>query len=123
MVEAAKILRKHLNPFIEFAEPGPEIAIDDRMEVASADGNVDHDLERKLNDDWSPAENAAHLLHVTAGDSLFERLLACRTRHGLFAEHLDGATGEPWGNFVQTYSMVGLITSAIRLSLPWDAGV
>ncbi len=27
---------------------------------------------------------------------------------------------EPWGNFVQTYSMVGLITSAIRLSIPWD---
>ncbi len=52
--------------------------------------------------------------------ALFERLLACRTRHGLFSEHLDTATGEPWGNFVQTYSMVGLITSAIRLSLPWD---
>jgi GH15 family glucan-1,4-alpha-glucosidase len=51
---------------------------------------------------------------------LFERLLACRTRHGLFAEHLDTATDKPWGNFVQTYSMVGLITSAIRLSLPWD---
>ena len=52
--------------------------------------------------------------------ALFTRLLACRTRHGLFAEHLDFATGEPWGNFVQTYSMVGLITAAIRLSLPWD---
>jgi hypothetical protein len=51
---------------------------------------------------------------------LFTRLLACRTRHGLFAEHLDFATGEQWGNFVQTYSMVGLITAAIRLSLPWD---
>ena len=24
-----------------------------------------------------------------------------------------------WGNFVQTYSMVGLINSAIRLSMPW----
>jgi len=52
--------------------------------------------------------------------ALFLRLLANRTRHGLLAEHLDAATGEPWGNFVQTYSMVGLITSAIRLSLPWD---
>ncbi len=52
--------------------------------------------------------------------ALFERLLACRTRHGLLAEHLDLRTGELWGNFVQTYSMVGLITSAIRLSLPWD---
>jgi GH15 family glucan-1,4-alpha-glucosidase len=52
--------------------------------------------------------------------AMFERLLACRTRLGLLAEHLDTATGEPWGNFVQTYSMVGLITSAIRLSGPWD---
>ncbi len=51
---------------------------------------------------------------------VFERLLARRTRHGLYAEHLDPATGEPWGNFVQTYSMVGLITAAIRLSKPWD---
>ncbi len=51
--------------------------------------------------------------------ALFERLLACRNRHGLLAEHIDPATGEHWGNFVQTYSMVGLITSAIRVSVPW----
>ena len=52
--------------------------------------------------------------------ALFARLLACRNRHGLLAEHVHPATGELWGNFVQTYSMVGLINSAIRLSLPWD---
>jgi GH15 family glucan-1,4-alpha-glucosidase len=55
--------------------------------------------------------------------ALFERLLAQRNAHGLLAEHLDPATGEPWGNFVQTYSMVGLITSAIRLSAPWNSVV
>ena len=43
--------------------------------------------------------------------------------HGLLAEHLDPRTGEHWGNFVQTYSMVGLITSAMRLSVPWDTAV
>ena len=52
--------------------------------------------------------------------TLFLRLLACRNRHGLLAEHVHPATGEAWGNFVQTYSMVGLINSAIRLSIPWD---
>jgi GH15 family glucan-1,4-alpha-glucosidase len=52
--------------------------------------------------------------------AMFERLLAYRNRHGLFAEHIDPRTGEQWGNFVQTYSMVGLINSAIRLSLRWD---
>ncbi len=52
--------------------------------------------------------------------AIFARLLACRNAHGLLAEHISPATREPWGNFVQTYSMVGLITCAIRLSIPWD---
>jgi len=52
--------------------------------------------------------------------ALFAHLLDCRNRHGLLAEHIDPTTGELWGNFVQTYSMVGLINSAIRLSMPWD---
>jgi GH15 family glucan-1,4-alpha-glucosidase len=51
---------------------------------------------------------------------IFARLLTCRNRHGLLAEHIAPNTREPWGNFVQTYSMVGLITSAIRLSIPWS---
>jgi len=55
--------------------------------------------------------------------ALFERLLACRNSHGLLAEHVDPRTGEHWGNFVQTYSMVGLISSAIRLSVRWDTAV
>jgi hypothetical protein len=41
-------------------------------------------------------------------------------RHGLLAEHIDPVTGEQWGNFVQTYSMAGIIRCAIRLSTPWD---
>lgn len=53
--------------------------------------------------------------------TLFENLLSRRTRLGLFAEHIDPRTGDPWGNFVQTYSMVGLINSAIRLSRRWDS--
>lgn len=54
------------------------------------------------------------------GRELFERVLACRNRHGLLAEHVDPKSGEPWGNFVQTYSMVGVIDSAVRLSTRWD---
>jgi len=52
--------------------------------------------------------------------ALFENVLACRNRHGLLAEHIDPRSREQWGNFVQTYSMVGLIASAIRLSVRWD---
>jgi len=51
---------------------------------------------------------------------LFTNLLARRNHHGLLAEHIDPQSGEPWGNFVQTYSMVGLINAAIRLSRRWD---
>jgi DNA-directed RNA polymerase subunit alpha len=51
IVEGAKILRKHLNPFIQYSEPGPEMPIEERAEAASpAIGDaVDHELERKLN--------------------------------------------------------------------------
>ena len=50
LVEGAKILRKHLNPFIQYAEPGPEIAIDERTDTPGrAATSVDHELERKLN--------------------------------------------------------------------------
>lgn len=49
IVEGAKILRKHLNPFIQYAEPGPEMAIEDRLETGAAGDTVDHELERKLN--------------------------------------------------------------------------
>src|SRR5215467_4640048 len=49
LVEGAKIMRKHLNPFIQYNEAGPEIALDDRGETAVAGDSVDHDLERKLN--------------------------------------------------------------------------
>jgi len=48
LVEGAKILRKHLNPFIQYAEPGPEIGIEDKAEAAAGE-QVDHELERKLN--------------------------------------------------------------------------
>jgi GH15 family glucan-1,4-alpha-glucosidase len=52
--------------------------------------------------------------------ALFGSLLACRNRHGLLSEHVDPATRELWGNFPQTYSMVGLVNSATRLSIDWD---
>ena len=44
MVEAAKILRKHLNPFVQFFELGSEVA----SESAAAAAKVDEELIRKL---------------------------------------------------------------------------
>lgn len=50
LVEAAKILRKHLNPFLHYSEPGPELALDEPIDFSSATKDaVDAELERKLN--------------------------------------------------------------------------
>jgi GH15 family glucan-1,4-alpha-glucosidase len=51
---------------------------------------------------------------------LFEDALAHRNRYGLLSEDLDPQSGALWGNFPQTYSMAGLILSAIRLSRSWE---
>jgi GH15 family glucan-1,4-alpha-glucosidase len=51
---------------------------------------------------------------------LFENMLSRRNRLGLLSEDLDPVTGELWGNFPQTYSMVGLINAAVRLSKRWE---
>lgn len=51
---------------------------------------------------------------------LFEKVLTHRNPLGLLAEDVAPETGELWGNFPQTYSMVGLIQCASRLSMPWD---
>lgn len=52
--------------------------------------------------------------------ALFENMLDKRNSLGLLSEDLDPKTGELWGNFPQTYSMVGLINSAMRLSKSWE---
>jgi GH15 family glucan-1,4-alpha-glucosidase len=51
---------------------------------------------------------------------LFETMLSHRNRLGLMSEDVDTRTGESWGNFPQTYSMVGLINAAVRLSGGWE---
>jgi GH15 family glucan-1,4-alpha-glucosidase len=55
-----------------------------------------------------------------AAREAFEALLARRNHVGLLGEDLAPATGELWGNFPQTYSMVGIVNGAVRLSAPWD---
>ena len=46
--------------------------------------------------------------------------LDLRNSYGLLAEDIHPQTGALWGNFPQTYSMVGLINSAMRLSRSWE---
>ncbi len=49
LVEAAKILRKHLNPFVQYFEPGPGHTTDGSTGDGHRDMPLDAELERKLN--------------------------------------------------------------------------
>jgi GH15 family glucan-1,4-alpha-glucosidase len=52
--------------------------------------------------------------------ALFELMLSRRNAHGLLSEDIVPQTGELWGNYPQTYSLVGLINSAMKLSKSWE---
>jgi GH15 family glucan-1,4-alpha-glucosidase len=92
----------------------------------------DHLFRYAAEDDFGLPENAFNICTfwfidaldaVGRGDearALFENMLGHRTRLGLLSEDLDTQSGELWGNFPQTYSMVGLINSAMHLSRPWE---
>ena len=56
----------------------------------------------------------------TEARELFETVLARRNPLGLLSEDIDPRSGELWGNFPQTYSMVGLINCAMHLSGHWE---
>jgi GH15 family glucan-1,4-alpha-glucosidase len=51
---------------------------------------------------------------------LFEEMLSRRTVAGLLSEDIDPVSGELWGNYPQTYSLVGIINCAVLLSKPWS---
>ena len=91
----------------------------------------DHMLRYAAEDDFGEPETAFNIctfwLIEALGLSdrrqearrLFEAMLAHRTPSGLLSEDLDFATGELWGNFPQTYSLVGIINCAGLLSKSW----
>jgi GH15 family glucan-1,4-alpha-glucosidase len=51
---------------------------------------------------------------------MFVDALKLRNSYGLLSEDAHPGTKELWGNFPQTYSMAGLILSAMRLSRSWE---
>ena len=92
----------------------------------------EHMLRYASEDDFGLPETAFNVctfwlieaLHMAGRDeearALFETMLAHRTTSGMLSEDLDFDTGELWGNFPQTYSLVGIINCAGLLSKPWS---
>lgn len=106
--------------------------------VAAIEGDLrsgDHLFRYAGEDDFGAPANAFNICtfwFIEALDAigrrdearrLFHNMLEHRTRLGLLSEDLDPRTGELWGNFPQTYSMVGLINSALRLSRSWEEAI
>ncbi|MFO7565662.1 MAG: glycoside hydrolase family 15 protein [Enhygromyxa sp.] len=65
----------------------------------------------------------AQIGRIREARAMFEAILARRTKLGLLSEDIDPTTGQLWGNFPQTYSLVGIINAAARLSRPWTSMV
>jgi GH15 family glucan-1,4-alpha-glucosidase len=51
--------------------------------------------------------------------AIFEQMLSQRTHAGLLSEDISLQDGELWGNYPQTYSLVGIINCAVLLSRSW----
>lgn len=91
----------------------------------------EHMLRYDNEDDFGLPETAFNIctfwlieaLHRSGEDEearrLFETMLGHRTRSGLLSEDMDFETSELWGNFPQTYSLVGIINCAGQLSRSW----
>ena len=100
---------------------------------------IERELKRDLNvmryssaDDFGLPETAFLICRFWLIDALwaigrkedardmFVDALKLRNSYGLMSEDVHPATKELWGNFPQTYSMAGLILSALRLSKSWE---
>ena len=92
-----------------------------------------HMLRYATEDDFGLPETAFNVctfwlieaLHLTGRTAearhLYNEMLGRRTAAGLLSEDIDPIIGELWGNYPQTYSLVGLINCAVLLSKPWSS--
>lgn len=89
-------------------------------------------MRYNANDDFGAPENAFNICtfwYINAlaaidrrdeARTLFNNMLQQCNSLGLLSEDLDPRNGELWGNYPQTYSLVGIINSAMRLSRSWE---
>jgi GH15 family glucan-1,4-alpha-glucosidase len=127
-LDASVLLMTEVN-FIEPRDPR-FISTVDALEKTLCDGHFMRRYEAA--DDFGKPETSFNICTFWRIDALarigrkeqareiFEAMLSVRNHLGLLSEDTHPITGELWGNFPQTYSMVGLINGAVRLSKPWD---
>jgi len=128
-LDAANLLAVHLG-FFEEDDPRAASHVDAIRRALSVNGGL---LRRySTRDDFGEMEAAFTVCsfwlvealcligRVDEARELFERLLSLHNGLGLYSEDILPETLEQSGNFPQTYSHVGLINAAFRLSRRWD---
>ncbi len=130
-LDASVLLMAEIN-FIDPMDPR-FVATVDALEQSLCDGPYMRRYEAP--DDFGKPETAfnictfwridalARIGRVEQAREVFQAMLKARNHLGLLSEDTHPDTGEMWGNFPQTYSMVGLINCAVRLSAPWNSVV
>jgi len=117
---------------LRFIDPADPRFVSTFEQVEKALRRGEHMLRYAAEDDFGAPETAFNictfwLIEALAlsdreqeARGLFEAMLSHRTGSGLLSEDLDFETGELWGNFPQTYSLVGIINCAGLLSRKWN---
>jgi GH15 family glucan-1,4-alpha-glucosidase len=118
---------------MRFLEPGDPRFLATFNAVEKGLRRGEHMLRYALEDDFGLPETAFNFctfwlieaLHLAGrtgeARALYEKMLERLTPAGLLSEDTDFETGELWGNYPQTYSLVGLINCAGLLSRPWSS--
>ncbi|MDV3455915.1 glycoside hydrolase family 15 protein [Sphingomonas sp. HF-S4] len=118
---------------LRFLSPDDPRFVDTLAAVEAGLRRGSHMLRYATEDDFGLPETAFNVctfwlieaLHFTGRSAdaraLFEEMLTRRTAAGLLSEDIDPVSGELWGNYPQTYSLVGMINCAVLLSKPWSA--
>lgn len=118
---------------LRFLSPGDPRFVSTLKAIEAGLRRGSHMLRYDTEDDFGLPETAFNVctfwlieaLHLTGrteeARSLYEEMLTRRTAAGLLSEDIDPITGELWGNYPQTYSLVGLINCAGLLSKPWTS--
>ena len=120
---------------VGFLEPNDPRMISTMEQIEKVLARGPHVLRYEAPDDFGTPKTAFNTCSFWRVDALarmgrteeareyFEQLLACRNRLGMMSEDIDIETGEHWGNYPQTYSMVGIINCAMRLSRSWEKAI
>ncbi|MEZ5730554.1 MAG: glycoside hydrolase family 15 protein, partial [Burkholderiaceae bacterium] len=128
----ASVLLMHELGLVEATDPRFVGTVDAIGEKLSVNGHL---LRYAIHDDFGMPETAFLVVKFWYLDALaamgrrdearalYAQVLGMRNSYGILSEDVHPLTGQLWGNIPQTYSMAGIVNSAMRLSRSWEEGL